>query len=1350
MDTKETKEILHTVKKSLDGVLLRDRAHLNALMQRVRQRIREQKPTDQIVEKLIAAHISALQRTQKCADQKLTLDYPEMLPISGRRDDIRKLIEENQVVIVCGTTGSGKTTQLPKMVLEAGAGKTGRIGITQPRRLAATGMARRVAEEMHTDYGRGVGCQVRFDDQTCDETIIKFMTDGILLAETQHDRHLLQYDCIIIDEAHERSLNIDFLLGYLKTLMPLRPDLKIVISSATLDAEAFSAFFDDAPVIGVEGRTYPVEDFFLPPGKDEDLENHILRALRWISDVDDRGDVLVFLPGEREIRDAAKKLEGQRWKETEVLPLYGRLSMAEQQRVFKVGGRRRIILATNVAETSITIPGIHYVIDSGLVRLSRYNPRTQVQGLQIEQVSQASARQRRGRCGRVTDGICIYLYDQETLENSPAYTDPEIRRTSLAGVILQMDLLGLPPIDRFPLIDPPQSSLINEGYRTLQDIGAIDEERRLTPLGREISSFPIDPHLARMVVQARQEGVLDEVLILTAFLSIQDVRERPAEKADAADLAHKKWLDPKSDFIAVLNLWNFLEQEGKSHGQLRKLCQSNFVNYRRVIEWRNLYQDLRETARDLGRNTKHKDTKSTNEYGVPASSPSAIPSTRAELCVDNSHYDLIHRSLLAGLPANIGLKGEERELQGARGRKFFIFPGSVLFKKPPEWVMTFALVETTKVYARIVAEIQPEWVVSVAPHLCKSVYTKPEWNPEKGFVYAQESIISGGLTLTQGKNVHFGPIHPEEARKIFIRDALVPGNLNTHGGWLKLHQRMLDDIASLEEKLRRPGALLDADAIYEHFDRIIPEDVYSVKTLEQWLHKSKRRIVMKMQDALFPQSALIRYEDYPDELVFYEEPFQLIYTFDPGEKLDGIGIVCPSNKLAFLPDWAPDWLVPGWLEEKVNRLLRTLPKNLQTVIAPIDQTAHAFRIACWKQAAENKGLLEAGDTTGLLEAGGTAGPLEAGDTTGPLEAGGTATEERTGPTGPLLTALSRWLQKEFKLPVDASDFDESALPNFLRMKVIETHGDEIVKIHTSVSEEHRQNLQMSGAELALAKWTLPPQKKWPDDSLPEFITANDAAQTRGYPALTDERTGVGRRAFLCPIEAERSHQAGLARLFRIQQADQVKYVEKRPPLTPTLQLTLSAIDSDFLVDLVNVSAVEALTHNGRISIRDEQVFAERAAYARTVLYETLDENARLLETMIEQREAIVSALSSLSADFDTLHDLEMQLAFLFRPGFLQTRDVFGRYPRYLKAMQMRIQRIRNNPPADLRKLEEIEPFQSRLSEKLLESENISEAYGLLEFAMLLEEFRVNRFAPEIKTPQKISAQRLEEAWQNLQ
>ncbi|QBG46933.1 ATP-dependent RNA helicase HrpA [Verrucomicrobia bacterium S94] len=1280
MNTAETKEILQTVKRSLDDVLLRDRSHLNALMRRIRQRIHDNKPVDNLIGKLKDAHFQALERAHRRARVSLKLDYPEILPVSGKKDEIRKLIEENQIVIVCGTTGSGKTTQLPKIAYEAGAGKTGRIGVTQPRRLAATGMARRVAEEMGADYGKGVGCQVRFDDQTCDETIIKFMTDGILLAETQHDRHLLQYDCLIIDEAHERSLNIDFILGYLKNLLRIRPDLKIVISSATLDAESFSDFFDQAPVIEVEGRTYPVEDFFLPPGKDEELSNHILRAMRWISDVDDRGDVLIFLPGEREIRDAAKKLEGQHWKSTEILPLFGRLSMGEQQRVFKVGGRRRIILATNVAETSITIPGIHYVIDSGLVRLSRYNPRTQVQGLQIEQVSQASARQRRGRCGRVTDGICVYLYDKEVLENSAEYTDPEIRRTSLAGVILQMDMLNLPPIDRFPLIDPPQTALVNEGYKTLYDIGAIDKDRKLTPIGKQIVRFPLDPHLARMILQAKEEDVLPEVLIIVAFLSIQDVRERPTEKAEAADQAHAKWKDPRSDFITILNLWNDIEDARReSHGRLRKFCKTNFVNYRRVMEWRNLWKDLKNTDGISG------SIKRAKKQEVPT-----------------ALYDGIHRSLLAGLPANIGLKGEDREFTAARNRKFFIFPGSGLFKKPPEWVMTFSLVETTKLYARIVAEIEPQWVAEIAPHLCKEIYKQPEWNPDKGFVYAKESVLSGGLTLTHGKPVHFGPIHPEKAREIFIREGMVPGNLKTRGGWLKIHQRMLDDIQALEEKIRRPGALLDTDAIFHHFDRLLPADVYSVQTLEQWIRKTKARIAMKAEEAMFPQTSPLRMEDYPEYLTFHHEDFHLIYTFEPGDELDGIALVCPTDKLAFLPDWAPDWLVPGWLEEKVNRLLRTLPKNLRTTLAPIDQTARTFAHTCTGEHQE-----------------------------------------------PLLTALARWLQLEFKLPVDASDFDEKSLPGFLRMKVIETKGDEIVKIHTSISEEHRSNVYLNGAETAFAKWSLPPGKDWPGKELPEFITSDDRGKTRGYPALTAEAGGVGRAVFMNQPQARHAHLAGLAQLFRLKHPDQVKYIEKRPPLSTGMQLTLSAIDSDFLTDLMNASIVDALTDDLRCEIRDPETFEKRAVIARSEVFEKFEKNARILEKLLDQREAIVKAIAELRADFDILHDLEMQLEFLFRPGFIQTLDMFSRYPRYLKAMQVRIQRARNNSDADARKLLEIEPFQNRLNEKLLDCENIAGAIDLIEFAMQLEEFRVNRFAPEIKTPVKVSAQRLEEAWNNL-
>ena len=1218
------------------------------------------------------------ERAEKRSQVQLKISYPEDLPISGKRADIRKLIEENPVSIVCGTTGSGKTTQLPKIVYEAGRGKSGRIGVTQPRRLAATGMARRVAEEMQTPCGSGVGCQVRFDNKTSDETIVKFMTDGILLAETQRDRLLRQYDCIIIDEAHERSLNIDFLLGYLKTILPRRPDLKIIISSATLDAEGFSKFFNDAPVIEVEGRAFPVEDVFLPPGKDEELSNHIARAMRWISDVDDSGDVLIFLPGEREIRDAAKKLEGQGWPDTEILPLFGRLSMSEQQRVFKVGGRRRIILATNVAETSITIPGIHYVIDSGQVRLSRYNPRTQVQRLQIEQVSQASARQRRGRCGRVSDGICIYLYDQETLESSAQYTDPEIRRTSLAGVILQMDVLRLPPIEQFPLIDPPQSSLVNEGYKALYDIGAIDEHRRLTPMGRDIAAFPVDPHLARMLLQAQTEGALDDVLTLVAFLSIQDVRERPAEKADAADLAHQQWTDPTSDFLTILNLWTFIEKErasGASHGKLRRLCSKNFINYRRIIEWSNLRRELRDACR-----------------GIQNSKPAAQNSKH-----EAAHPDLIHRSLLAGLPANIGLKGETAEFIGARERSFFIFPGSALFKKPPEWVMTFALVETTRLYARIAAGIDPAWVNQVAPHLCKKVYKNPSWNPDNGFVYAKESIMSGGLQLVDERRVHYGPINPKASREIFIRDGMVPGNLNTRGGWLKLHRAMLDEINEMEEKLRRPGAFLDTEAIFRHFDRILPDDVYSVQTLEKWVRKTKARIAMRKDDALYPQLDELSDADFPDRISFGDQSFPLHYTFEPGDELDGVAVLCPSDKLNLIPEGATDWLVPGRLEEKVGALLRTLPKNLRTRIQPIDQTAKVFYHTF-------KGMVH---------------------------------ESLTG-------ALSQFLQKNYDLPVDENDFNPAALPAHLQMKIVETDGEQIVEVHSALSDQQRKTLCRSGAEAAFAHWERPPKTCWPTDDLPEQVIDEGPKQTQGHPALCAEASGVGARVFLCEINAHYTHRSGLARLFRIVQADQVKYVEKRLPLNPMLQLTLNAIDEHFIDDLLDVAIVTALGDD----IRNEATFNARATEARGELYTTVAELATRLETLLEQRQNVIETLDDLPSG--AREDIELQLDYLFRPGFLKTEDVFSRYPRYLRAIRIRIERLGNNPAADQNKMAEVEPYQNRLTEALLARDDLATAYDLIELAMMLEEFRINRFAPEVRTDGKISAKRLDKKFQALE
>ncbi len=1215
------------------------------------------------------------ERAEKRAQVQLKMNYPEELPISGKRDEIRELIDANPVVIVCGTTGSGKTTQLPKIVREAGLGKTGRIGITQPRRLAATGMARRVAEEMQTEYGKGVGCQVRFDDQTADETVIKFMTDGILLAETQRDRLLRQYDCIIIDEAHERSLNIDFLLGYLKTILPRRPDLKVIISSATLDAEGFSKFFNHAPIMQVEGRTYPVEDFFLPPGKDEETPDHIVRAMRWINDVDANGDVLIFLPGEREIRDATKKLEGQKWANTEVLPLFGRLSMGEQQRVFKVGGRRRIILATNVAETSITIPGIHYVIDSGQVRLSRYNPRTQVQRLQIEQVSQASARQRRGRCGRVTDGICLYLYDEEVLSNASEYTDPEIRRTSLAGVILQMDLLHLPPIENFPFLDPPQSALINEGYKTLYDLGAIDKNRRLTPMGREVAAFPVDPHLARMLIQARAEGALDEVLTLVSFLSIQDVRERPAERAEEADLAHKQWVDPDSDFLTILNLWNFIQSEkegGASHSKMRRLCRQRFLNYRRILEWSNLRRELSQQIRSQKKEPKK------GQGG-------------------KTHPDLIHRSLLAGLPANIGLKGERAEFEAARERRFFIFPGSALFKKPPQWVMTFALVETTRLYARTVAAIDPAWVEQVAPHLCKKVYKQPRWNPDNGFVYAKESILSGGLQLVSDRRVHYGPINPEAAREIFIRDGVAPGDLHTRQGWLKRHRQMLDDIHEMEEKLRRPGAFLDTEAIVRHFDRILPPDVYSVQTLEKWIRETNARIAMRKEDALFPQLDELSSADFPDRISFGDQSFPLHYTFDPGEELDGVAVLCPSDKLNLIPEGATDWLVPGRLEEKVAALLRTLPKKLRVRIQPIDRTAREF-------SDTFKRVMNA----------------------------------------PLTTVLSGFLQKEYALPVDESDFNPADLPSHLQMKIVETQSDQIVEVHSAISDQQRQTIHRTGAEAAFVQWEQPPQTSWPAEPIPDEVVSQDPKQTKGYPALYAETDGVGVRVFLSETNARYTHRAGLARLFRIAQADQIKYVTKRLPINPMLQLTLHAIDEHVLDDLIDAAIATALGDD----IRDEAIFTARATEARGTLYATISDWAAELEKAISQRQKIIEKLDDLPVA--AREDIQFQLDYLFRPGFLKTEELFTRLPRYLRAILIRIERLGHNPTADQSKLAEIKPFQDRLTEQQLAHPNLSEAYDIIELAMMLEEFRINRFAPEVRTDGKISAKRLDKKFQALE
>ena len=1330
MNNNEILKIIKEMESNISILLLQDQVRLRSRLNKIKLRLNNNQPVDRIVEKLQLSYEYAVELKNKRDLVRFTISYPSDLPICSKIEEIKNLIINNQVVIVCGTTGSGKTTQLPKILLEAGCGRSGRIGCTQPRRLAASGMARRVANETFTAYGKSVGCKVRFADDTSNETVIKFMTDGILLAETMSDKLLFQYDAIIIDEAHERSLNIDFTLGYIKNLLHKRPDLKVVISSATLDAESFSCFFDNAPVIQIEGRTYPVEDFFLPPeDEEEELSSHVLRAVEWVTELDKKGDILIFLPGEREIREAADLLNGKKWKETEILPLFGRLSMAEQQQVFKTGGRRRVILSTNVAETSITIPGIHYVIDSGLVRLSRYNPRTHIQALQIEQVSRASAKQRRGRCGRIAEGVCVYLYSRDTLEEAPDYTDPEICRTSLAGVILQMEMLGLSSIDTFPFIDPPQYALIKEGYNALFEIGALNKNNVLTEEGKTIASFPVDPHLAKMLCYAEIENIIPEILVVVSFLSIQDPKERPTLKHEAADKAHSQWFDERSDYISILKLWNFFQSkrvEESSNTQIRKLCKQNFINYRRLREWFSLYQDLFDVVDSL--DWKYRGRK--NDVRI-FDDVIARPINKADGF--GKVYSSFHKCILSGLPRNIGIKGEDAERAfvsssaeknrlvaraayiepniyiGTKRRKFNIFPGSNLFKDSPRWIMTFALVETSKLYARLNAAIEPEWLEEIIPGLCKYSYSDIHWDKNRGFVAAKETVSFAGLVIKSGRKVHYGKIFPVKARQIFIRDAMVPGEINTWDKWLKFHRRMLYNIEQLETKIRRPESLLNKEAVFEYFDKVLPDTVFSKPSLEQWIKKTKTRIAMSIEDAMIPQLEPIDLKDYPDKLTFYNTPFKLKYFFEPGEIKDGLILYCPSDQINLLPDWALDWMVPGWLSEKVNFLIKSLPKRLRIICNPVQQTADEF--------------------VSLVK------------------------RENISMEQHLLEALMNFLLQKFDLKLSVEEFDLEKIPEYMIMKVAEIDKDgKVLKITKGLPEREYVSTKLSSSVLAMKKWIKTGLYDWPDkDVLPETISLQDANSTLdGYPALVDEEKSVGIQIFTDKREAEKRHKYGLIRLFRLQYAGQERYLEKKLPINNKTLLTLGLYynNSDYKKDFVDNAIYLSLTQNNTVKIRGAETFNFRAEEALGDLYGVAEKMGRTLDLVINEKSEAESIMNTVYDADDSVTDIEHQLSFLFREGFMKNEIVWGRYLRYVKAIRIRAERLKYSAAKDYLKMQEIIPFQNMLDERLKKLKDIDCAYGLMEFAWYLQDFRIALFAPELKPFEKVSVKRLEKAWDN--
>jgi len=1231
-------------------------------------------------------------------------NYPAELPVVGKREDIIEAIRGNQVVVVVSDTGSGKTTQLPKMVAEALASESRDqspetrkrmklIGCTQPRRIAAVSVAKRVAEELRVELGGFVGYQVRFDDRTSRDTRIKFMTDGILLAETQGDRQLARYDALILDEAHERSLNIDFLLGYLKRLLERRPEMKLVISSATLDAGAFADFFRNSesgeegkvPVIEAEGRMFPVTEFFLPGNDDEELAPHVGRGVEFLNDIDPQGDVLVFLPGEREIRDAAELLDGRRFRNTEILPLFARLGMGDQQRVFQPGNKRRIVLATNVAETSLTIPRIACVIDSGLARVSRWSPGKGVQRLQIEPVSQASARQRKGRCGRVQDGICVRLYEEEDLFDRQEYTEPEIRRSSLAGVILRMKTLGLPEISEFPFLDPPNPKAVAEGYRTLREVGALDKERELTEIGRDLGRLPVDPRMGRMLIEAEYEKCAEAVTVIVAGLETSDPKERPAEKKREADAAHAKWQDPDSDFMAMLNLWSDVSKyyDGRrwKWNQLRKFCGSHFLNAKRVTEWGNVVEELGSLMRSDSRDRK--------------------PDTGGRKTdVENADFGAVHRSLLAGAPRQFGLWDKENKAyRSAAGGFFAVFPGSGLFglQKRPEWVMGLELVETSRLWARRVAVLQPEWVEVVAPHLCRSRYGEAHWDEKQGAVYGKETVICGGLHVVEGRPVHYGRVDRKAAHEVFLREGILGGGLRRKTRFMERLEELREEIKGLEDKLRRPGMLWHEDSVVRFLEERIPVEISTASAFHKWREEHEDLLMMGMGDVVWED--LHGIEFFPDALRHDGDEYPLYYHCAPGERDDGVTIGLHVDQLPGLPDWLPGWGVDGNLEERAELLMRGLPKDYRRICQPIGEVARGFA-ELWAGAPKERGILET-----LVE----------------------HIRERTGAVIPV------------------AEFDESKLAEELVTKiwVCDDEGGEIA-MGVDVAElklELADRMRVRFEAAATADVERRGMSSWDGESLPEEVmTAGGPA----FPALVDEGGTVGVRAFTNSSEAREAHRQGGARLLVLGAEREVDYLRKKFPLG-----MLAKVESGRLgIDIEDLILLAGEGVSGGVFPRSPDAFSKLNESVRGKWFDAATKIGAALDEVVEAERGIREWIETNRQDRnfgEIAVDLDEELSWLFRKrwawraGYMRLID----YPRRFRAIRSRLVRIASLPL--VKDLEKMDVVRNHWEDWFLRWVAAPDDPGLWDAGWLLEEWRVQTFAPDVETVGKVSEKRVQKA-----
>ncbi|MEU4649647.1 ATP-dependent RNA helicase HrpA [Nocardia fluminea] len=1380
---------------------------------RIRRKLDRARPDDlPAVEAEIASAETRVANRRAALPQ---ITYPEQLPVSARRDDIAAAIAANQVVIVAGETGSGKTTQIPKICLELGRGIRGTIGHTQPRRLAARTVAERIAEELGTELGDVIGYTVRFTDQASDRTLVKLMTDGILLADIQRDRMLRRYDTIIIDEAHERSLNIDFLLGYLKQLLPQRPDLKVIITSATIDPELFARHFADAqgtpaPIVEVSGRSYPVELRYRPlslelPGSDEEEDTRVVDRdpTDAIADgvvelfAEGDGDVLVFLSGEREIRDTADALRDLKLPRTEIVPLYARLSAAEQHKVFAPHTGRRVVLATNVAETSLTVPGIRYVIDPGTARISRYSMRTKVQRLPIEEVSQASARQRSGRCGRVADGICIRLYSEDDFEARPAFTEPEILRTNLAAVILQMTALGLGDIESFPFVEAPDRRAIRDGIALLEELGAlahgstksVDGEAdsgkhlTLTPIGREMAQLPVDPRMARMLVEARRNGCLDEVLIIVAALSIQDVRERPVEHQQAADAQHARFVVEGSDFLAYLRLWDYLTEQRKSlsSNQFRRMCRDEFLHYLRIREWQDLHGQLRTIARGMGWNDAGATREQTNSLttgdgavgsggsrgrrgrgrgnspraaaessaGVAATNPtsdradtkgeqsrqargrsrrggdattrgqhpvSAKPGGGSSDTVDDDAMPWpsaqIHQSLLAGMLSHIGVReAESREFLGARNAKFMIFPGSSLAKKAPRWVMAAELVETSRLWGRIAAKVEPEWAERLAGDLVKRTYSEPHWSAKRGSARAYERATLYGVPLVTGRPVDFGRIDPELSRELFLRHALVQGEWQTRHGFFARNRALIDDVADLEHRARRRDILVDDEVLFEFYDKRIPADIVSVRHFDSWWRKTERKdpalLDFSTDTVVNAGVAALDPTDFPDAWRQGELSFPLTYQFEPGQDDDGVTARIPVEQLAHVRAVGFDWLVPGMREELAAAFIKTLPKTLRRAVVPAPDFAAAALRALTPRAE------------------------------------------------PLRTGLSRELSRLGSVTITTEDLSPAALPDHLRMTfaAVDQAGTVLAK-NKSLQQLKVQLAEQVSASVARATAGAEraPATVWTSESLGSVaptVSREVAGQTvTGYPALVPEGEGVAVRVLSSPGEQAAAMRAGVRTLLLAAIPTSTRAVTAGLPARDRLALSQNPDGSlDKLVEDCRVAAADELIAKAGGPVRTPEQFDKLVAAVRPQLSTAV---VALIRTVVPVLAAAQQARAALADTLETdiADDVRQQLEDLLFPGFVAEwgRVRLREVPRYLLAAAQRLESLPGSAVRDRQAMVEVDRMLAAY-DKLVNAlpPGRKNAREVTEIWWMIEELRVSLFAQKLGTPYPVSAKRIEKA-----